>query len=189
VSPVVSPQKERFLAAESWETLDPMRLVAALPIRTYHVIADLWCGSGYFTIPFAKYLFDGKVYALDPDAAHIEALRKQLERVHLTNVEPVQSGTLLPPLQPESVDGVLLILVLSEAPKREEVLRQAFQVVRRGGWVAVLEWQKGEGQKEGPPPEQRLSQEEVLTLAQRVGFRASERRDVSGRHYLLILRK
>ncbi|GBD11479.1 hypothetical protein HRbin23_01146 [bacterium HR23] len=79
--------------------------------------------------------------------------------------------------------------MLSETGDKEGLLRQAYQVVRRGGWTAVLEWQKQEGPKDGPPPEERLSQEEVLALAQKVGFRASERRDVSSRYYLLILRK
>lgn len=185
----VASRKEQFLAKENWETLDPMRLVAALPIRTYHTIADLWCGSGYFTLPFAKYLFEGKVYALDPHPEHLEALGKQLEEVHLTNVEREQSARLAQVLKPESLDGVLLFLVLTEVEDKEGLLREAFQVVRRGGWAAVLEWQKREGQKDGPPLEERLSEDEVLALAQKVGFRASERRDVSSRHYLLILRK
>lgn len=185
----IASRKEQFLAKENWETLDPMRLVAALPIRTYHTIVDLWCGSGYFTVPFAKYLFEGKVYAIDPDANALEALRKQLEGVHLTNVELVKGESLAQVLKPESVDGALLFLVLTEVEDKEGVLRQAAQVLRRGGWAAVLEWQKREGQKDGPPLEQRLSEEEVIALAQKVGFRASERRDVSNRHYLLILRK
>ncbi|MCS7206833.1 MAG: class I SAM-dependent methyltransferase [Dehalococcoidia bacterium] len=185
----VAGRKEQFLSKENWETLDPMRLVATVPIRTYHTIADLWCGKGYFTLPFAKYLFDGKVYALDPSPEHLEALRAQLQAVHLTNVEVVQSASLMPPLKPESVDGVLLFLVLTEVADKEGLLREAAQVIRRGGWAAVLEWQKREGQKDGPPLEERLSEDEVLALAQKVGFRASERRDVSSRHYLLILRK
>ncbi|MFN3974724.1 MAG: class I SAM-dependent methyltransferase [Dehalococcoidia bacterium] len=185
----MASRKERFLSRENWETLDPMRLVAAVPIRTYHTIADLWCGSGYFTVPFAKYLFEGKVYAIDPDPTLLEALRKQLEAVHLTNVELVEGASLAQALKPESVDGALLFLVLTEVEDKEGLLRQTAQVLRRGGWAAVLEWQKRDGQKDGPPLEQRLSEEEVMALAQKVGFRASERRDVSSRHYLLILRK
>ena len=47
------------------ETLDPQALIALIPINTDHIIADIGCGPGLLTIPLAKYLYRGRVYAVD----------------------------------------------------------------------------------------------------------------------------
>ena len=50
-------------ASSPAEGLDPLRLFAQLPLRPYHCVLDLRCGNGHLTIPMAKSLFDGRVYA------------------------------------------------------------------------------------------------------------------------------
>ena len=40
---------------------DTHRLISVIPILPHDHVADIGCGSGYFTVPLGKFLFDGKV--------------------------------------------------------------------------------------------------------------------------------
>ncbi|MBI4234241.1 MAG: class I SAM-dependent methyltransferase [Chloroflexi bacterium] len=189
-SPKAKPEgsKETVLAAEGGEFLDPMRVIAVIPIRPYHVVADIFCGSGSFTVPFAKYLFDGKVYAMDSQAEHLESLRKRLQELRLTNVELIHAEECSIPLKAEALDGAILPFTLHAVKERVRFLQVVHGLLKRGGWVAVLEWYKRET-PDGPPLEERVGEEEAEKAAREAGFRFSEKRDINGKHYLVILRK
>ena len=70
--------KADLLSADRYETTDPQRLISMLPVLVYHEVADIGCGPGFFTIPFAKYLFDGKVYAIDVQQEMLDAAQEQV---------------------------------------------------------------------------------------------------------------
>lgn len=182
--------KEQVLASRRHDALDPQRLLAVLPLRPYYTLADIRCGSGFLTVPLAKYLFDGRVYALDPDPSHLDALRRRLEKLHLTNVEVVQAGEerLEEVLPREGMDGIIAAFVLWAVPDRPAFLRSAFALLKKGGWLAVVEWRKRAG-AEGPPLELRLSEGEVQELGRAAGFRFATPRILDDHHHLLLLRK
>ena len=75
-----------------------------------------------------------------------------------------------------------------KAEQREAFLKAAADLLKPGGWGAVLEWYKKEMDK-GPPVDERLSPEEVEDLAKRVGLQPRGWRDLNGKHYLAVLRK
>ena len=73
------PQKmDLMLSTERRKNLDTHRLLSLVPIHIHHVIADIGCGPGYLTIPLGKYLFDGKVFALDIQQEMLDATQKAL---------------------------------------------------------------------------------------------------------------
>ncbi len=168
--------------------LDTHRLLTVIPVQPHHVVADIGCGPGYFTVPLAKFLFDGKVYALDVQKEMIEAARKQVDEVRLSNVEFVESEEKKVPLENGSLDGALLAFVLQEADSPRALLKEALRCLRTTGWLAVLEWQKKE-MDEGPPMEQRIEEKKMMDMATKLGFRFTARRDIEGKQYLLLLRK
>ena len=45
--------KRKLLSPDPSEILDPLRLMAQLPLQPYHVLADLRIGSGAITISLA----------------------------------------------------------------------------------------------------------------------------------------
>jgi len=182
--------KEQVPASRRHDALDPQRLLAVLPLRPYYTVADLRCGSGLLTIPLAKYLFDGRVYAVDPDPSHLEALRQRLEKLRLTNVEAVQVGEdrLEEALPREGLDGILSAFVLWAVQDRLAFLRSTLALLKKGGWLAVVEWRKKEG-AEGPPMDLRLSEEEVQDVGRSAGYRFATARILDDHHSLVLLRK
>jgi len=174
--------------ASSGQSIDPQRLIALIPIRPHETLADIGCGAGDLAIPLAKYVFDGKVYAVDTDP---EALKQTTERaleIRLGNIDTVLSKPTKVPLDSESLDGAVLASVLHEASRPKSLLKEVARMLRPGGWAAVIEWAE-EGDGDGPPAKKRLSREKALDMAREVGLRRLALRNVDDHRYLLVLHK
>ncbi|MBI2171127.1 MAG: class I SAM-dependent methyltransferase [Chloroflexi bacterium] len=177
------------LASERREPLDVHRIMSLVPLRPYMAVADIGCGTGLFTIPLAKFLWDGKVYAVDWEEGVMEALRKRVAEVHLGNVVAIKADGATLPLEPNSMEGVVLSWVLHKASDRGELMRQVVAALRRAGWCAVIDWRPDAAEADGPPKEKRIGEEEVGRLGSEAGLRVSLRRELSDQYYLMVLTK
>ena len=188
--PVKSDPKDKgeMVSPQRSQSVDVHRLISLIPISPYHSVADIGCGLGCLTVPLGKYLFDGKVYALDTREEMLEATREALAAVHLTNAEVMRSEEEKLPLEDECLDGALASFVLEEADNPKALLKEARRCLRRSGWLAILEWYKRE-MDEGPPLEQRIGPEEMKAMTEEMGFRFSTQRDLNGKQYMILVRK
>ena len=178
---------DALLSAERQNYLDPSRVMARLPLRPYQVLADIGCGPGYFTIPLAKYLFDGKLFAVDVQQEMLVAVKRELDRVRLTNVELVLSEEKKLPFEDDSLDGAFAAFMMHEADDRSALLEDTRRCLRGGGWLAMLEWHKRE-MDEGPPLEDRIDETELREAAQEVGFRLTASQSLNDRQYMVLMR-
>ncbi|MBI4282206.1 MAG: methyltransferase domain-containing protein [Chloroflexi bacterium] len=188
VNKLNSGHRDVLLAPERRELLDPDRVISMIPLRPYHVVADIGCGTGFFTVPLAKYVNQGKLYALDTREEMLEECRQRLSAVHLSNVEVLHWKAKKLPLDKDSIDGVFLAFALHAAKDREGFLAEAQGLLHKGGWLAVLEWYK-RAMEEGPPLEVRVSEDEAKELGQKTGLRFVSQRDLNGKSYLVLFRK
>jgi len=180
--------KELLISNDRRNALDLFKLLSLFPIVSHHIIADVGCGSGLFTVPMAKMVFDGRVYALDVQQEMLDAVRESVQEVNLSNVEVMKSQERKLPLEDESLDGVLAAFVLQEASSPRTLLKEAMRCLRKSGWLVVMEWDKRE-MDEGPPESQRIDIDEMQTMMEKVGFRFRERRDLNGKQYMILARK
>jgi ubiquinone/menaquinone biosynthesis C-methylase UbiE len=95
--------------------LDPIRRLFEPPqrlIRPYikkgQVVADLGCGSGYYTLPLAEIVGpEGKVYAVDLGKTSIRVLQKKTDKGGYHNIEAhVSSAADVSFIKDRSVDFV-----------------------------------------------------------------------------------
>ena len=177
---LVSPQRQR--------RLDTYLVTAFIPISPYHVVADVGCGPGYFTVPIAKHVFYGKVFALDVQQEMLDAAKKEVDRVHLTNVELVLSQEDKLPLEDDSLDGAFTAFVVHEAETPKVLLEEIRRCLRKSGWLALLEWQKRETE-DGPPLKERIDEGELREMAEGIGFRFSARHSLNDSQYMLLMRR
>ena len=177
-----------LLSPERRHTLDVHRIMSLMPLQPYHWVADIGCGPGYFTLPLAKYLFSGKVFALDIQQPMLDATRESLDTLHLTNAELLLSKESKLPLEDESLDGALAAFVLQEANSPKALLKDTLRCLKKSGWLVILEWHKRE-MEEGPPLERRIDLEEMLDMTGKLGYRLSGRRDLNGSQYMVVVRK
>jgi ubiquinone/menaquinone biosynthesis C-methylase UbiE len=171
---------EQLLSAERAQRLDPGLVVDLLPLEPYHTVADIGCGPGFFTIPLALSLTEGKLYAFDVQPEMVKACRQLVRRAKAANVEVLQSQENSLPLPDGSLDGAFLSFTLHEAFDRPAFLREVSRALKVGGWLTLVEWNK-EPMKEGPPLKERLSALDCLDLAEPLGDRKSTRLNSSHR--------
>ena len=180
IKALLSPQREK--------DLDPLTVITRTPIDPYQQVADIGCGPGYFSIPLAKHLSYGKLYALDSQDEMLKALRKRVEATKLTNIEILKSTETHFSLPKASLDGLLLAFVIHQNRDRLAFLKAATDLLRPGGWCCVLEWFRKETE-EGPPLEKRIEPDEMAVLAKEAGLGLLWQRDMNGKQYMVLLRK
>lgn len=181
-------EEEIHPSISRYQHLDPNQVLSVIPLLPFHEVADLGAGTGYFTVPLGKHLFDGKVFALDEDQASLDAIQEQLDRIRLTNVTTMKFSKNKVALEDSCVDGVVVAFYLHSSKARKKLLEEAKRLLRTGGWIVVLEWFKRE-MEQGPSLEERIDTPELRELMEEVGFRFSSRHDLNNRQYMLVFRK
>lgn len=177
-----------LVSRERRQLIDPSRLISLLPIMSHHWVADIGCGPGYFSIPFAKYLFDGKLFALDVQKEMLDATQKALKAARLTNTELILSKETKIPVEDEVLDGAITSFVLQEASRPSVLLKEAKRCLKKSGWLIILEWHKRE-MDEGPPLSQRISEDELRKMTDKLGFRFRALRNLNSSQYMMLVRK
>jgi ubiquinone/menaquinone biosynthesis C-methylase UbiE len=180
--------RETTLTLQRLETLDTHRVMSLIPVMPYHTVADIACGTGYFTVPLAKYVFDGKVYAVDTQQDALDTTKQAVDKLRLTNVEAVLTKERKLNLEDDSLDGVLAPFAFSNADEPERLLKDVHRVLHRGGWLAALEWNAKEGE-DGPPADRRVGEDALRQMGEKAGFRFTGRHHLNDAQYMLLLRK
>ena len=177
---------QALLSPERQEELDPFVVITFMSTQPYDDVADIGCGPGYFSIPLAKHLSHGKLYALDVNDDMLDVLRTRVEEAKLGNVEILKCLPTEFPVPRESLDGVLLAFVLCQNDERVEFLKTVRDLLKPTGWCTVLEWYHKETES-GPPVERRIDPGEMEGMAREAGFQFSWWRDMNGRQYMAML--
>ncbi len=177
---------QHLLDSERAERLDPFVVLSLCPINFRDTVADIGCGSGYFTLPLAKHLVNGKVYALDLDREMLEACRKRMANARMGNVEFDQYEESSFPIPAGAMDGLLVAFAVHHPKDRPRFLLALKELLKPKGWCAVLEWLPQDTES-GPPVASRIAPSELEHLARSVGFRVSNWRSLNEDQYIMIL--
>lgn len=183
-------EAEKLLNPSLDEAVDPLQIIALIPIRPYEEIGDIGCGPGYLTLPLAKHAYDGKVFAIDSRKQMLQIVRDRVDSARLGNVEFVQSKRVKVPLESDVLDGSVLCDVLTAAPRPKSILKEAHRLLHRGGWLAIIDrTDSAKADDEDKSSGRRLSPARVTEIAAELGFARVTLRLVGGQRYLLLLRK
>ena len=178
---------QRMLAPERAAMLDPLSILSFSEVNYWDMVADIGCGPGYFTVPLAKSVINGKVYALDIDDEMLDACRKRVAQARLGNVEVLKCEEFQFPIEPGSLNRAFLAFVVHHSSDRSRFLAAVRQLLRPQGWCTILEWQRVETGA-GPPLERRIDPKEVEEMVKEVGFRCRGWRNINSEHYMMTLR-
>ena len=177
---------ERMLRPDRVETLDPFRILSHCPVNPRDTIADLGCGPGYFTLPLAKFLINGKVYALDTSDEMVEACQGRMDAARMGNVEVLKCDEYEFPLADDTLDGLFIAFVVHHPEDRVRFLTAAKKMLKTGGWCFILEWHKKETES-GPPQNARITPDELRVIAADSGFKVQGSGDVNDENYMMTL--
>jgi len=170
--------------------LRPQEIIKQLDIKKSMQIADFGCGAGYFTIPLAKQVEDGKVYALDVLKTALESVRSRAKQEGLLNIETIWSDLEIPQgskLENESIDLVLLANILFQSSKKEDIIKEAERVLKKGGTMVVIEWEKEQAM--GPPEKLIVDKQEIKSILEKQGLKFKQDFPASKNHWGMIFEK
>ncbi len=95
---------------KTWQNRE--KIIGMLELKPSYVVADLGCGSGYFSVPISQIV--KKVYSIDVQIEMLEFLEKKIQDQKIGNIETLLSIDNKIPLEDESIDLLLTVNTFHE---------------------------------------------------------------------------
>ncbi|MDD3032501.1 MAG: class I SAM-dependent methyltransferase [Candidatus Pacebacteria bacterium] len=168
--------------------LNPKQIIENLSFLKPQMTAlDIGSGSGGWTIPLAKKLENGKVYALDIKEEALSALRSKLDGEKIGNVElllaDVEKGV---KIADNRVDFIILSNILFLLNDKKKVFEEIKRILKPEGYLLIVDWKKVDNIG---PQIKAISKEEIKEIANEFNLELEEELDLNNYHFALIFRK
>lgn len=166
--------------------LEPNEVLRKIGFKGDEICADFGSGSGGWTIPLAKMVKEGKVFAIEILPEPISALKAKVKDERLDNVEifeaDIESKV---PLEQESCDFVLISNLLFQVENKAKVISEAKRILRKGGKILIVDWK--EESSLGPKEKVKIS--EIKNLAKNLLLKIEDEFEAGKFHFGLLLKK
>ena len=175
------------------ELLDPEYLLKeVLEIPYGAKVGDLGCGSmGFFSLQAAKLVGDkGQVYAYDILKDVLSSVESKAKQEGLYNIKTIWTNLEIVGATKikEQLDYVLLINTLFQSKAHQEMLKEAYRLLKDGGKFLLVEWKASSGPI-GPAQDIKVPQELAKRLASEAGFKKVKDFTAGNSHYGIIFEK
>jgi len=171
---------------------NPENNIEQFDLDTGMKVADLGAGTGAYALAAGKKVGeDGRIFAVEVQKELLNKIKQLALTEHLFNIETVWGdiekigGT---KLQNTSMDAVIISNVLFQAEDKENLIKEAWRILKVNRKVLFVEWAGSFGGL-GPLDEQVLSPETAKTLFSQNGFVFEKDIRTGDHHYGLIFRK
>jgi ubiquinone/menaquinone biosynthesis C-methylase UbiE len=159
-------------ARSEWQM--PERLVAALGLKAGSVVADIGAGTGYFIGHLAKAVAPGgRVLAVDLEPNMVSHMRERADKEGVAGVETILAAPDDPHIPAGSTDCILMVDTYHHIHERVAYLRRLQGALAKGGRVVVVDFHK-EPLPVGPPPEHKMTREEIVAEFEEAGYRLAK---------------
>jgi len=148
------PAAEWTKTLESAERIASLRIgevIAKLNLKPGDVVADLGAGTGLFSLPLAKAVTSGRVYAVELDEGFLTQIRDKAKTANVTNVVPVLGKFTDPALPARDVDVAFFHDVLHHVENRAAYLKSVAAYLKPGGRIVVIEFNPGDSPHKAEP--------------------------------------
>ncbi len=168
----------------------PHEVIQALQLKDGEAIADIGAGSGYFTFRLARHIGEkGRIYAVDVSPDMIVHLNRRIRDLGIKNVTTVLCLPDDPLLAGSSVDRVFICDTWHHIADHPQYLGLLKKILRPGGEVVMIDFKK-EPTPVGPPPEMRISRDDLIAEMEQNGFRVTgEQKFLPYQYYLTFTPK
>jgi ubiquinone/menaquinone biosynthesis C-methylase UbiE len=147
---------------------------------------DFGSGTGMFALPMSELVgSQGKIYAVDRSLEMLDYIRKKhpSENFVLINGDVERTG-----LDSQIADLCLLAFILHEVKKPDNLLAEAYRLLKSGGKLVIVEW-KADSDSPGPPRKLRISKYQIEKLFGQAGLIMENYLDWSTNHYVAVGKK
>jgi len=175
------------------ELLDSISILKKIDLSPGMKVADLGCGgSGHFSFQVARIVGDeGVVYAVDILKSVLRTIEVKAKLEGINNIKTVWSNLEVlgaAKIEDGFLDVALLVNILFQSKKHQEIFKETARVLKRGGKLLVIDW-KPTGGAFGPPIQNRVKKDSLRMIATGEGFRVREEFEAGQYHFGIIFEK
>lgn len=122
---------------------NPVKNLKIFGLREDMIVADLGAGSGFYSIPIAKMVPRGKVYAIEIQKDFLITLRNKAKDNNLENIDCILGdiekigGT---KLKNGIVDAVIVSNVFSQVVNKEKFIEEIKRILKENGKLLLIDW-------------------------------------------------
>ncbi len=168
---------------DAWQR--PEQIIEAMAIKPGATVADIGAGTGYMVSHLSNSVGkDGKVIAIDAEAAMIEYLTKHQSELGPSTIVPQKVGFYDPELPSASLDGALILDTWHHVAGREAYAKKVRDGLKQEGRFVIVDYEVNA--KVGPPEKMRLSSEQVTKDLKSAGFRVEVAKESMPHHYIVV---
>ena len=170
--------------------LDPQVIFDNVDIDNIADIADFGCGPGFLAIPLAMHS-QGIIHCFDVLPQALETVDAKARAEGLKNVMTNRVNLCAPngsDLEGDSVALVIMRNILWQNEEKEKLLEEARRILEETGQLLLIGWSKGD-LPIGPPEKARITQEQMIALAEDNSFTITKKFTVSEYHYAVVAQK
>ena len=168
---------------KNWQ--NPEEILNQLDLKEFQSVADLGCGSGYFSVPISFKV--KQVYAIDVQQEMLDHVKKKIHNQKIDNIKTLLSQDNKIPLPDQSMDKLLTVNTLHEFDDKTTTLNEIYRVLKPEGQAIIVDFKK-ENTNFGPPESVRISKEQATKLFENHNFETIKTRDLL-HHYLIVLQR
>lgn len=166
--------------------LNPLKVIDQLDIGEGSIVVDYGSGAGFWTLPLSKKVGKkGVVYSLSSNEGFISLINKKASLEGIRNIETKFVGLEKKISLDQKADIVVISNILHLVKDRDAVLKNAKSFLKKDGRILLVDFVKLRSVF-GPPLENRLSEEDVMIMADKLGLHFKCIIDAGWYHYGLI---
>src|SRR3989344_8252790 len=169
--------------------VDPMNNISQMGLKPTDHVADFGAGSGAYTIPMARIVNGGKVYAIEVLKDLLIRIENDAKKMNLTNIEYIWGDIESPggtKLADRAIDYVVIANVLFQDSDKAGLGREAKRILKPGGKVMLIDWKDSFGGL-GPQSTSIVSEESAKSIFASAGFVFEKNISAGEHHYGMIV--
>jgi len=153
---------DRLEGPERMAAIPRDEILPRMVLSRTQTVVDLGAGSGYFSLPIAERV--RRVISVDLEPKMLGVLAQRIRLSGIPNIDLVQAEITHIPVKDDSADHVLAAFVYHEVDRPTRLMFESSRVLKPGGILTVLDFQKKETAI-GPPVSERKTPTQVIRSA------------------------
>lgn len=155
-----------------------------LNLKQSDVFVEIGAGTAFFSIAFLQHAQPSTLYACDISGTMLEWITDNVLPTHPA-IFPIQNQEEKIPLDDGIADLVFTIHLHHELESPDQILDEAFRMLRTGGKVLIIDWKK-QDMPEGPPTHIRCEPKDIEKQMKDSGFKQIQISNELIKHFFVI---
>jgi arsenite methyltransferase len=167
----------------------PHEVITALDLKPGEVIADIGAGTGYFSFRFARHVgASGRIFAVDISPEMVVHMNRLIREYNLKNVQTMLAAPDDPLLPDASIDRIFICDTWHHINGHAAYLAILRKILKPDGQIVMIDFKK-EKTPVGPPPEMRISREDLVEEMETNGFLLAKEQTFLPYQYFLVFKR